>query len=201
MGSAWCRRDGSKARQAAVVCTVVAFIVVLALGVVDAGRQVVNLGARRDEALARRSEPVDVAGDVAGAYRRASDAARGRSVRPGLRRRNRQPPEGRLSAGRPLVPIPAVATDVSDADVVMVFGEPPCSPTTEGSTSSTACGWDGGARERHAPTARPQRWHRRRRHGGRGPGRSYGQAGCRPLRASRLPLASQRAASSRLLAR
>jgi hypothetical protein len=119
--------DRSTVRSLAVVTAVLAFIVVLLIGVVDAGRRVGDLGHRRDEALARESEPVDVAGDVADAFRRFRP-----TLHPGDRFTlvfDQTVDRDRMGTYR-LVALsylyPAVATpDGSDADAVMVFGETP----------------------------------------------------------------------------
>ena len=47
-----------------------AFVVVVLLLMLGAGRRIGDLSHRRDEALASRSDPVDVGGDAAGAFRR-----------------------------------------------------------------------------------------------------------------------------------
>jgi hypothetical protein len=118
--------DASIVRRVAVVAAVTAFVVVLLIGVAQAGRRVGDLGHRRDEALASRSEPVDVAGDVADAFRR---------FRATLHLGDRfalvfgdTVDSDRMGTYR-LVALsylyPAVATsDRADADAVMVFGEP-----------------------------------------------------------------------------
>jgi hypothetical protein len=120
-------------RRVAVVTAVVAFAVLLLMSVADAGRRVGDLGNLRDEALAGRSEPVDVAGDVADAFRRfratlhAGDRFTlvfGRAFDP-----------DRMGTYR-LVALsylyPAVATsDRSDADAVMAFGDVPPSLLSE----------------------------------------------------------------------
>lgn len=121
--------DGSTVRRVAVVTAAAAFLVVLLIGVWDAGRRIGDLGHSRDEALARHFEPVEVAGDVAGAFRR---------LRATLHAGDRfalvfgdTVDRDRMGTYR-LVALsylyPAVATsDPSDADAVMVFGDPPSS--------------------------------------------------------------------------
>jgi hypothetical protein len=118
--------DGSTVRRIAVVAAATAFVVVLLIGVAEAVGRVGDLGHRRDEALANRWEPVEVAGEAAGAFRRFRAALRagdrftlvfGDTV-----------DRDRMGTYR-LVALsylyPAVATsDLSDADGVMVFGEP-----------------------------------------------------------------------------
>ena len=104
----------------------VAFVVVLLLGVWDSGRRLGALNHRRDEALASRADPADVAGDAAEAFRRFRV-----TLRPGERFTLAFGPDvGRDQVGfYRLVALsylyPAVATsDLASADAVMVFGAP-----------------------------------------------------------------------------
>jgi hypothetical protein len=114
-------------RRVGVVAAVLAFVVVLLMSVADAWSRVGDLANRRDEALAGHSEPVDVAGDAADAFRRFRATLHegdrftlvfGPDVAP-----------DRMGTYR-LVALsylyPAVATaDRADADAVMAFGDVP----------------------------------------------------------------------------
>jgi hypothetical protein len=107
--------------QTVALFVLLAFVVVVLLLVLGAGRQIGHLGHRRDEALASRSDPVDVGGDAAGAFRR---------FRTTLRDRERfalvfDPGVGRDAKGLSVL-YPAIAVeDPADADAVMVFGGSP----------------------------------------------------------------------------
>jgi hypothetical protein len=121
--------DAPTTRRLAVAAFAAAFAIVLAVGATQSSRRLGHLDHRRDEALAMHTEPVDVASDVAGAFRRFRS-----SLRAGDRfalvfgddvdadRRGTY----RLVALSYLYP--AVATeDPSGADAVMVFGDPSAS--------------------------------------------------------------------------
>ncbi len=119
-------RASSPVRTSLVAALLVAFVVVLLLGVWDSGRRLGALNHRRDEALASRADPADVAGDAAEAFRR---------FRATLRQGERftlafGPDVGRDQVGfYRLVALsylyPALATsDLASADAVMVFGAP-----------------------------------------------------------------------------
>jgi hypothetical protein len=114
-------------QRVGVVTAVVAFAVLLLMSVADAGRRVGELGDLRDEALAGRSEPVNVAGDVADAFRRFRTTLHGGDRFTLVFARAFDPDQMgtyRLVALSYLYP--AVATsDRSDADAVMAFGDVP----------------------------------------------------------------------------
>lgn len=103
-----------------------AFLAVVLVGVWQTGQRLGHLDHRRDEALAARSDPADVAGDAAEAFRRFRA-----TLQPGERFTLAFGPDvGRDQAGfYRLVALsylyPAVATsDLAAADAVMVFGPP-----------------------------------------------------------------------------
>jgi hypothetical protein len=120
--------DGSSARRVAVLAAVTAFLVVLLMGVADLGRRVNDLAHRRGEAFAGRYEPlVDVGGEVADAFHRFRA-----TLDPGDRFTlvfGEDVDGDRVGTYRLLALsylYPAVATsNASQADAVMVFGEPP----------------------------------------------------------------------------
>jgi hypothetical protein len=131
-------RVSSRNRTYAAIALLVAFLVVLLLGVRDAGRLIDTLDHRRDEVLASRSDPADIAGHFAGAFRRFRA-----TIRDGERFALVFAPDvGRDQKGfYRLVSLsylyPAIAVDdPSTADAVMVFGEPP--PMVRSSFEETA---------------------------------------------------------------
>jgi hypothetical protein len=119
-------RASSPVRTILVAALLVAFVVVLLVGVWHSGGRLGALNHRRDEALASRADPADVAGDAAEAFRRFRA-----TLRPGERFTLAFGPDvGRDQVGfYRLVALsylyPAVATsDLAKADAVMVFGAP-----------------------------------------------------------------------------
>ena len=113
--------------QTVALFLLLAFVVVVLLLMLGAGRQIRHLGDRRDEALALRSDPVDVGGDAAGAFRRFRTTLReGESFAlvfgPGVGRDQK----GFYRLVSLSVLYPAIAgSDTAKADAVMVFGEDP----------------------------------------------------------------------------
>ena len=102
------------------------FLAVLLLGVWDSGRRLGALNHRRDEALASRADPADVAGDAAEAFRRFRVTLRRASAS--------RSPSARTSAATrwastgwspsPISTPPSRRSDLASADAVMVFGAP-----------------------------------------------------------------------------
>lgn len=121
--------DAPTTRRLAIAAVVVAFAIVVAVGATQSARRLGHLDHRRAEALAVHSEPVDVASDVAGAFRQFRS-----SLNAGDRfallfgddvdadRRGTY----RLVALSYLYPAVAI-DDPSRANAVMVFGEPSAS--------------------------------------------------------------------------
>jgi hypothetical protein len=110
-----------------------AFLIVVLAGAVQAGRRIDDLGHRRDEAMASHSDPADVAGDVAGAFRRFRSA-----LRPGehfalvFASNVGRDQKGFLQLVSLAVLYPAIAvSDPARADAVMVFGGEPPLPVRE----------------------------------------------------------------------
>jgi hypothetical protein len=122
------RASGAPSATVVVIAgLIVAFLVVVTVGVVQATRRVGELDHRRSEALAVQRDPADTAGAAAIAFR---------SFRSALHRDSRfalvydasidrnQRGYLRLFAGYYLYPAVAVSQP-SEADAVMVFGAPP----------------------------------------------------------------------------
>jgi hypothetical protein len=116
----------SPIRRGVFAVLVLAFGVVLVLGVADAGRRMRSLDDRRDEALAARRDPADVAGDAAGAFRRfRSTLSEGDTFALAFGPDVDRDQKGfyRLVALSYLYPAVAVS-DPAEADAMMVFGPP-----------------------------------------------------------------------------
>ena len=110
----------------AIRLLVVGFLATVLLGLWNAGQRIGELDRRADEARYARSDPADVAGGAADAFRRARS-----NLHPGDRFTLVLPGAiGRDLAGHyRLVALsylyPAIAVpDVAQADLVMVFGDP-----------------------------------------------------------------------------
>ncbi len=115
---------GVSARTAATLLVTLAFVAVVTVYALGAGRRIADLGARRDEARQSRSDTAGIAGDTADAFRRFRAM-----LHPGDRfallfgAGIDDPGFYRLISLSYLYPAIAV-TDARDAQAVMVFGRP-----------------------------------------------------------------------------
>ena len=120
-------RSSSPGRTAAALVLLAGFLIIVCLGALQTSRRIGDLGHRRTDALASRSDPAEVADEAADAFRRFRSALRGGErfalvFSPDVDRDRR----GFYQLVALSVLYPAIASsDPAQADAVMVFGEKP----------------------------------------------------------------------------